>query len=194
MYNSAMENLRIKRKDFEVNQIVSLDTFICSYKNKTYFIKKYEPGSEFLYMAKKLIKSNINQPKTLIIDKKTGYVVKEYLDGTLMSDYILDHDFDENIYKQIFKNSYMARSAGLNLDYSLDKWMLVEDKLFYIGSYCEKYDPKFDFTKTKMREWFFTDELAKYYKSIGVLFDKNRIKNVYSVNKEMVLMTCKYYL
>ena len=189
-----MENIRIKRKEFEVLELVSKDTFKCSYKNKTYLIKKYEPDSDVLYMIKKISKSNIAQPLLKIIDKKTGYVVREYVEGVLVSDYILDHDFDENIYKQIFKNSYMARVVGLNLDYSLDKWMLAGEVLVYVGDYCEKYNPNKDFTKGKMREWFFSSDLAKFYEKNGVLFDKNRLKDEFSLNKEMVLMTCKYYL
>ena len=111
-----------------------------------------------------------------------------------MSDYILDNDFDENIYKQIFQNSYCARTVDLNLDYSLDKWMISDGILYYVGDYCEKYNPNRDFTKWKIREWFFTKELADFYKKNGVLFDKNRIKDEYLANKEMVLMTCKYYV
>lgn len=189
-----MENLRIKRKEFEVVEILSKDTFKAEFKNETYFVKKYEPRSISLDMVKKLHKSNVCTPKIKLLDKKTGYVAFQWLDGVLISNYILDNDFNENIYKQIFKNSYMARAAGLNLDFSLDKWMLVNDTLYYVSEYCEKYDPKNDFTKFKMREWFFTSELADFYKQKGIIFDKKRIKNEFSVNKEMVLMTCKYYL
>ena len=71
--------------------------------------------------------------------------------------------------------------------------MLVDDRLIYVGTYCEKYDPRFDFTKGKMREWFMTKELAAFYEKNGVLFDKKRLKDEFSANKEMVLMTCKYY-
>lgn len=189
-----MEKLRIKHKDFDVTEILSKDSFKAEFKNETYFVKKYEPDSISLDMVKKLLKSNVSIPKVKLFDKKTGYVAFQWLDGVLVSDYILDNDFNENIYKQIFKNSYMARAAGLNLDFSLDKWMLVNDTLYYVSEYCEKYDPKNDFTKFKMREWFFTSELVDFYKQKGILFDKNRIKNQFSVNKEMVLMTCKYYL
>lgn len=189
-----MENIKIKHKEYEVLEIVSKDTFKANYKNKTYLIKKYEPDSVELDMIKKLTKSTVSMLKVIRMDKKTGYVAFEYFEGTLMSDYILDNDFNENIYKQIFRNSYSARVAGLNLDYSLDKWMLVNNTLYYVGEYCEKYDPKNDFTKEKMREWFFTKELAAFYKKNGVLFDKKRIKDEFSTNKEMVLMTCKYYI
>lgn len=188
-----MENIKIKRKYFEVVEIISNDTFKATFKNQEYLVKKYDPDSTSLDMLKKLNKSNIRVRRMKYLDKKSGYVAFEWLEGQLVSDYILDNDFNENIYKQIFKNSYMARAAGLNLDYSLDKWMLVNDELIYVSEYCEKYDPSNDFTKGKMREWFYTRELEQFYKQKGILFDKSRIKNEFVVNKEMVLMTCKYY-
>lgn len=188
-----MENIKIKRKYFEVVEIISNDTFKATFKNQEYLVKKYDPDSTSLDMLKKLNKSNIRVRRMKYLDKKGGYVAFEWLEGQLVSDYILDNDFNENIYKQIFKNSYMARAAGLNLDYSLDKWMLVNDELIYVSEYCEKYDPSNDFTKGKMREWFYTRELEQFYKQKGILFDKSRIKNEFVVNKEMVLMTCKYY-
>lgn len=188
-----MENIKIKRKYFEVVEIISNDTFKATFKNQEYLVKKYDPDSTSLDMLKKLNKSNIRVRRMKYLDKKGGYVAFEWLEGQLVSDYILDNDFNENIYKQIFKNSYMARAAGLNLDYSLDKWMLVNDELIYVSEYCEKYDPSNDFTKGKMREWFYTRELEQFYIQKGILFDKSRIKNEFVVNKEMVLMTCKYY-
>lgn len=189
-----MENIKIKHKQFEISEIVSKDTFKGIYKNETYLLKKYDPDSDTFSMFKKLLKSNISIPKVKCLDKKSGYVALEQFEGVLISDYILDHDFDENIYKQIFQNSFYARAVGLNLDYSLDKWMLCGDRLIYVSYYCEKYDPKNDFTKCKMREWFFTKELFEFYKKNGVLFDKKRLKDEFAANKEMVLMTCKYYM
>ena len=189
-----MENIKIKRKEFEVLEIVSKDTFKANYKNQTYLIKKYEPGSLELDMIKKISKSTVSAPSVFKLDKKTGYVAFEDVQGQFMSDYILENDFDENIYKQIFRNSYNARVVGLNLDFSLDKWMFSNNTLYYVGWYCEKYNPNNDFTKWKMREWFFTKELAQFYEKNGIIFDKKRIKDEFSANKEMVLMTCKYYV
>lgn len=189
-----MENIKIKHKEFEVVEIVSKDTFKANYKNKTYLIKKYESDSVKFDMLKKIIKSAVSMPKVIRMDKKAGYVAFEIIEGVLMSDYILENDFNENIYKQIFRNSYSARVVGLNLDYSLDKWMIANDTLYYVGEYCEKYDPKYDFTKEKIREWFLTKDLVAFYKNKGILFDKNRLKDEFSVNKDIVLMTCKYYV
>ena len=198
MYNNhTMNVLMIKHREFEVLEIIKDDVFKCEYKNAEYFIKKYDlENSESRALFQnviKIAKSGVSQAKLFIADKKTGYIAKKYLEGTLMSDYILDHNFDENIYKQIFLNSFMARVAGINLDFRLDSWMLVDSKLYYVGDYCEKYEAAKDFTKTSMSQWFLSKDLAKYYEKNGVLFDKSRIKEEFLVNKEMVLMTCKYY-
>ena len=193
-----MNTLKIKHKEYDVIELISNNIYKCSYKNKTYIISKLDVNDinyrEILFMINKLKNSGVSQPKIFAIDKKQGYVVREYLEGTSLFDYILDSDFDENIYKQVYLNSYYARAAGINLDFNLKAWTLVNNKLYYTSLYCEKYDQNKDFTKKMVRQWFLSDELVKYYEKNGVLLDKSRIKDESTVNKEMVLMTCKYYL
>lgn len=193
-----MNTLKIKHKEYDVIELISNNIYKCSYKNKTYIISKLDVNDinyrEILFMINKLKNSGVSQPKIFAIDKKQGYVVREYLEGTSLFDYILDSDFDENIYKQVYLNSYYARAAGINLDFNLKAWTLVNNKLYYTSLYCEKYDQNKDFTKKMVRQWFLSDELVKYYEKNGVLLDKSRIKDENTVNKEMVLMTCKYYL
>ena len=193
-----MNTLKIKHKEYDVIELISNNIYKCSYKNKTYIISKLDVNDinyrEILFMINKLKNSGVSQPKIFAIDKKQGYVVREYLEGTSLFDYILDSDFDENIYKQVYLNSYYARAAGINLDFNLKAWTLVNNKLYYTSLYCEKYDQNKDFTKKMVRQWFLSDELAKYYEKNGVLLDKSRVKDENTVNKEMVLMTCKYYL
>ena len=198
MYNiHTMSVLKIKHREFEIVQIIKDDVFKCERKDKIYFIKKYNLEKaecrERFNNVIKISHSSVTQPKLKLVDKKNGYVVKEYVEGTLMSDYILDHDFDENIYRQIYMNSYMARVIGIYLDYSLNSWMLVGDTLYYVGDFCDKFTPEKDFTKSGMTMWFMTKDLVNYYEKNGILFDKSRIKEEFVVNKEMVLMTCKYY-
>lgn len=192
-----MESILVKHHQYEVMEILSSDSYKCLLKNKYFFVKvfdleKSENKSKFLSYLK-LHQSNISLPKLYAFDKKRGVVVLQFLDGQLVSDFILDHDFNENLYRQIFRNSYMARIVKLNLDYSLDKWMLCGDSIFYVGFSSEPYVQENDFTKIKIREWFLSKELSQFYKNNGILFDKSRILDDFKVNKEMVLMTCKYY-
>ena len=193
-----MDKIVVKRKEFEIIEIISNNVFRCSFKNKEYIITKLNINDAFykenLLQINRLCHSAVAQPKLFVIDKKQGYVARELLTGTSLFDYILDHDFDENIYKQVFYNSYLARMAGLNLDFDLKSWILIGDKLIYSSLFVEKYNHDKDFTKVKIRNWFLGSELCKYYENNGVLFDKLRLKDDYTVNKEMVLMTCKYYI
>ena len=192
-----MNSITINRKEFEIVEIIKNNSFKCSFKDKIYFVKQYnmEKSSEESKFNNclKLNKSAVNFPKIFLADKRSGCIAFEYLDGVLLNDYILENDFDENIYRQVFLNSYMAKEIRLQLDFSLDQWMMVNSSLFYVGDYCESYQPEKDFTKTQIREWFLSKELVKFYENKGILFDKSRVKDDYTVNKEMVLMTCKYY-
>lgn len=193
-----MSTLKIKHREFEIIELISDNICKCSFKNKQYIISKIDINDSFykdkLYYLNKLKNSGVKQPKLFLVDKNQGYVVREYLDGVNLFDYILDHDFDENIYKQVYFNSYQARLSGINLDFNLKAWTIVGDNLYYSSLSCEKYDPNKDFTKKMVRQWFLSEELADYFKNNGVLMDKSRIKDEKEVNKEMVLMTCKYYL
>lgn len=192
-----METIKIKRKEFVVESILSNNSYKCSFKDKLYFVKHYDMlktrEADTFNCCKQLSKSCVVTPKVYIFDKKQGYIVSEFIDGQLMSDYILKHDFSDDIYSQIFRNSFMARVIRKTLNYDLDKWMIFNGTLYYVSDYCEPYSQESDFTKTSLRNWFLSKELMQYYEKNGVLFDKTRIKDEYTINKESVLMTCKYY-
>ena len=193
-----MSTIIVKHKEFEVVELISNNTLKCSFKNKLYLLTKLDINDvnyrENLFMISRLSHSAVKQPKLKFIDKKQGYVVREFIEGITVFDYILNNDFNENIYKQIFYNSYSARIAGLKLNFELKAWILVGDDLYYTDLFTEKYVAEKDFTKNDVRLWFLSNELCKYYEKNSVLFDKSRLKQEYEVNKEMVLMTCKYYL
>ena len=192
-----MDILRIRHRDFEIIEIISNNAYKCSFKGKIYFVKQYnlqnsESESNFHNFIR-IARSSINTARLRWVDKKQGYVVTDYIEGVTVFDYISDHDFNEIIYREIFLNSYMAKVSRMALDYSLKSWLIVGNELFYISDYLDFYTPEKDFTKTDLRLWFMSKDLANYYEKNGILFDKSRLKQEYEVNKEMVLMTCKYY-
>ena len=192
-----MDKIVVKRREFEIVEILSNNSFKCIYKNKFYLIKKFTPktqeAGEYTFALEKLEHSGIATPKLKFIDKKTGYSVREFIEGINVLDYVIDHDFPEWIYSQLFINAYMAKVAGLTINYSLDKWMIKDEKLIYIGEEANKFNEAQDLIKKYLRIWFNTDELNQYLHQRGIMFDKKRLKNQYEVNKEIVLMTCKYY-
>ena len=193
-----MEIIKIKRKEYGIAEIISSNIFKCYFNNKEYIITKLDINDssyqDRVFLLNKLLYSGVPQPKLICFDKKQGYIVRESLEATSLFDYILDHDFNETIYKKIFYNSYSAKVAGLKINFDLKSWVIINDSLYYVSLDSEKYKPENDFTKKDIWMWYMGKELSEYYRNNGVLFDKTRLKSDFEVNKEMVLMTCKYYM
>lgn len=192
-----MEIIEIKHKKYEILQIISEDCFKCQRNEKLFFIRKYEPysddGQMMAYEMKKLSNSGIKIPKLYCIDKRKGYIVNEFIDGENLMNILSQKDLDETVYEQLFKNAYMAKVNKMTLNYEPDKWMLKDGVLYYTYALYIKYDEKKDLALKHLALYFNTEELAKFMKFKGVFYDKTRIKSTYDTNKQMVLITCKYY-
>ncbi len=192
-----MEIVKIKHREFSIIQIISDNSFIAERKNKKFFVRKFTPktqeGEEVSYAVEKISMSGVKSPKLYWIDKKAGYIVSEYLEGQLMSEYLGQNDMSESLYEKLFNNAYLAKRANITLDYEPDKWMIVNNELYYIYPMFIIYKKEKDLTERYIRLWFNTKELAKFLSEKNVFYDKNRIKDEYSTNKQIVLMVCKYY-
>ena len=192
-----METLRIKHRDFEVLDTLSESSFLLERKGKKYFARKYTPktqeGYELTYSVRRLSTSGVKIPKLYWIDDKAGYIVSEYLEGQLVSDYLSEKDLEEKHYENLYKTAYFARMSNLTLEYDPENWMIVNNELVYLSPMTIRYQKEKDLVDRYLRLWFNTKELAKYLAEKGKNYDKSRLKDDFSTNKEIVLMTCKYY-
>ena len=192
-----MEVIKIKHREFTILETVSENSLILERKNKKFFARKFEPrtqeGNEITYAVRKISTSGVKSPKLYYVDEKLGYIVSEYLSGEMMIDYLSKNDMSESLYEQLFKNAYFAKINSMTLDYEPDKWMLVNNELYYVYPMFILYKKEKDLVERYIRYWFNTKELAKFMTENGVFYDKSRIKDEYSTNKEIVLMACKYY-
>ena len=131
-----MEIIRIKHRDFVKENEINGHSFICSYKEKQYFIRKFDyktnEGKELIYCLKQLKLSGVKVPKLFWVDKKAGYIVTEFIDGELASNYFSKQDFEEWVYEKLFISASYAKMNKMTLDYSPDKWMIKDGELYYI--------------------------------------------------------------
>ena len=192
-----METLRIKHRDFQIIEKLDEGVYKCSFKNKDYVATRYEPGTSFsdelLFNLERISNSGVSCPKLRWVDKKAGYYVRDYVEGQNMLSFLGEKDIDDKYLQDLFNNAYLAKIKGLSLDYSPDKWILVDDKLCYNDSFCARYDDRNDLVKAYLRLWFPTTEMEQYCRKNGISIDKSRSKDQYAVNKQIVLMVCKYY-
>ena len=191
-----MSELKIKHRLFE-NVEEKENYILATYKNKTYEITKFEPrteeGDALSYLTKRISTSGIKSPKLFFIDKKQGYIVKEHLEGITIMELISKEDLNEDIYSQLFQIAYLAKINRMTLNYEIDNWLLVDNVLYYTLPDFIMYNEEKDLVKKYLRLWFVTKDLVTFLSNHGLSIDKNRIKDEYTVNKEMVLMTIKHY-
>lgn len=191
-----MSEIKIKHRKFEI--IEENDEFIiASYKKKVYKIDKFDPktndGDNFSYAMNRVSNSGVRTPKLLFIDRKGGYVARTHIEGERMIDVIAKENLSEEMYKQLFENAYFAKVNHITISYKPEDWMFSEGTLYYMGTFFMPFREDEDLIKKSLRLWFPTRELASYLKMNGLELDKSRMKDEYATNKEIVLMTLKYY-
>ena len=192
-----MELIKACHKEYEIVEELSDDVLKCKRKDKFYIIRKFIPGSEegrgLCYEIKRVTNVGVKTPKLYGIDKRHGYTVSEFIEGEKLIDILSREDIKEEIIQQLFLNAYMAKVSKMTLNYEPDKWILREGKIYYTYPFYIKFNDEKDFAKKYLPLYFNTRELAAFMENKGVFYDKKRIKPNCDVNKQMLLLTCKYY-
>lgn len=192
-----METIKIKHRTFEIIERLSLDNFIVERKGKQYFVRQFDPksqeGKELAYCLKNLSTSGVKMPKLHYLDDRNGFAVSEIIIGEKMSDYLSHSDMSEELFEQLFRNAYFAKVHSMTLDYEPEWWTLVNNTLYYTRPIFIKFQKEKDLADHYIRLWFNTHELAKYLAKLGISYDKSRIKDEYSTNKQVVLTVLKHY-
>ena len=192
-----MESIKLKRKTLEIVEEISLDIFLCKYKEKLYDVYKYDSksieGKDLIYSIKKINSCGVNSPKLSLVDKKSGLYAIERVDGIKCSEYLSKENMTDVLLQSLFKNAFIAKVSGMTLNYEPEHWKIVGDKLYYTYPTFIRYQKEKDLAEHYIRLWFNTEDLAKYLSNLGIFYDKTRIKAQYLTNKEIVLAVCKYY-
>ena len=184
-------------KKYEVVEKLDDNTFLAVCKNKKFLVRTFEyvpeDGQELEYSLTRIKSSAIKAPKLELFDRKNKYAIIEYIEGESMAKYLSKHELNDDIYKQLFDTAYFAKMARITLNYEPDRWLLSEGKLYYVYPHILEYNEQKDLVKHYIRLWFNTKELSQFLNEKGLDFDKTRIKDEYTTNKEILLKTVSFY-
>lgn len=143
---------------------------------------------------KDLTHSSIEVPKLIDIDKRNNVYVKEYVEGKTILDEIIEKDLNEKIIETIFDYSFYARMFNKSLDFHPKNFVILENgKIKYKYYRVRNYDAKKNFEFTYLRYYLYSDELVNYLKKNNLPYDMKRKKEERRVNKETLLLACKYH-
>ena len=192
------EIIEIKRKEFAVVQQMGEHSFKVERKGKFYFLKKYESKDsfkKFVEQQHRLKITAIDIPKVYLFDKNQMISVVDFIEGDNMLDYLSKQPIeDENILKMLFLDEWYMRREKLRIDFHPEFFIYTGKKLVYWPFTFGNIEPNYNFSLKDLKLWFDTKEFKEYLESKGLSADPKRFSNEYLVNKQMALMTVKYYV
>ena len=191
------EEIEVKRKVFTIVEQIGEQSYKAERKGQFFFIKKYEDNAkafeEFCDAEHRLRVSGVTNPKCHLYDKKTRVVVLDFIEGKNCFDMLLEGDLPEEAIELLFKTFWYARNDRMALDYRPENFVFSKGKLYYMPFTYSKYVSNESFVQNDMRLFFFTKDFIKYCHFKGVDVDQTRLKSDYETNKNIALMTVKYY-
>lgn len=117
------------------------------------------------YDYERIRKAGIRIPKMLAVDAEKERILKEYIDGKTVYEWIRDGDSDESLLEQIREMAAFAKEAGLNIDYFPTNFVVQNGLIWYIDYECNNYMEEWNFENWGMKYWSRTKEFDAYLKS-----------------------------
>ena len=192
------EIIEIKRKEFEVLEQLGERTYKVTRKGKIFFLKKYsnkEEFNDFVEKQHRLKITAIDIPKVYLFDKNQMISVVDFIEGPTMLEELLKGDIqNEEIYRLLFADEWYGRREKLRIDFRPENFKFNGKKLIYLPFKYTNFESGYNFGMKDLRLWFPTKQFEEYVRLKGIDFDTNRIGNEYAVNKQIALLTVKYYL
>lgn len=192
-----MDTIQIKKEQYEVIERINSYQLRVKKDDKEYlaydFTENREGFFDFKFANKRLKACGLAIPQVYALDKKTFRALVEDVKGPTVFDELCDHDLDEKIIEQAFIMNYKARTNRIRLDFDPRKFVLRDDKVYYMPFTFTNYVREEDFTQKELRLWFYTNEFKNLLIELGLPVDKSRLKNEYERNKEIVLLVVKYF-
>jgi len=192
-----MDKIVVKKKEYEILEEVSSYIYKVKRDDIEYLVYHFENKKEdfdnFKFAQKRLKNCGVTTPKVLEIDKKAMcFLVETYKNETVF-DMLLKEDLDEKIIEEAFVLNYKARVNKIKLDFNPQNFVWDNNVLLYTPFTFTTYNREEDFSQKELFLWFYTKEFEKYLKEKNIPLQKKRLINDFERNKQIVLLTVKYF-
>ncbi len=112
----------------------------------------------------KLLNAGIRIPRMIAIDEQRERIVKEYIIGRTIFDYVRDDISVDSYLNQVREMADLARFAGINIDYFPTNFVVQDELIWYVDYECNEYMEEWNFDNWGIRYWSRTPEFIEYLK------------------------------
>ena len=160
--------MEVNKKEYEVIKLLGKGkggySYLVENDGKQYVLKQihHEPCDYYIFGNKieaerndyeRLRSADIRIPQMYEIDMEQERILKEYIDGPVISELVESGKMKETYLEQVREMAVKAYEAGLNIDYYPTNFVVKEDLLYYIDYECNPYNEKWNFENWGKQYW-----------------------------------------
>lgn len=172
-----METMYVNDKAFTVIKLLGHGkggySYLVTDGNNNYVLKQihHEPCSYYKFGNK--IQSEINDynrlktigiliPNMIDVDIENERILKEYIEGDTIFDYVKRNEVKPTYLKQMKQMCDLLYKANTNIDYFPTNFVVQDEKLYYIDYECNNYMEEWNFENWGIKYWSQTKEFLDY--------------------------------
>ena len=115
----------------------------------------------------RLRRAGIRIPEMLALDTETERIVKEYIEGETVFEYVRRGEPTEPYCRQAREMAAQAKAAGFNIDYFPTNFVVREGLLWYVDYECSDYSDEWNFENWGVRYWSRTSAFEEHLRQKG---------------------------
>ena len=172
-----MKEMYVNEKSYEVIKLLGHGkggySYLVTDGTKEYVLKQihHEPCDYYQFGNKiesemkdykRLKEIGIPMPEMFEVDIEKERILKEYIKGHTVFDYVLRNEVKPTFVEQVKEMCVVLYAANTNIDYFPTNFVVQEDKLYYIDYECNDYMEEWNFENWGIKYWSQTKEFLEY--------------------------------
>jgi TP53 regulating kinase and related kinases len=113
----------------------------------------------------RLTQAGLSLPRLLTFDEKQGFLVKEFIDGSVADRWDASADDLEGAVEQLFDIAERMRVRQLNIDYFPANFVINDGRVYYIDYEVNEYQEQWSFESWGIYYWANLDGMRQYAES-----------------------------
>lgn len=106
----------------------------------------------------------IKMPAMLEIDEENERILKEFIDGDTIFEFVLNDKMKPVYIEQLQRMCKALYSVKLNIDYFPTNFVVCNDEIYYVDFECNDYMEEWNFENWGIKYWSKTPEFLQYVK------------------------------
>ena len=174
-----MDQLSVNGKSYQIIKLLGHGkggySYLATDGQREYVLKQihHEPCDYYQFGDKiqsemrdydRLKQVGIRMPQMYEVDVENERVLKEYIEGDVISELVARNEMKQNYVDQVRAMCELLSPANLNIDYYPSNFVVKDGLLYYIDYECNYYMEEWNFENWGIKYWSKTEEFLQYVK------------------------------